>query len=253
MSHDSVQIHLNSKFATSYNDLHYADVDFETNLIQIDDKYSIHLSLINASIPYSFYNVNSTNNTLTFHELTSPTPTGLTLYIAKGNYTAYQFANYLTNNLPNTTVTYDSITNKFSFYNSVNEFMIIEQYTTCKYIIGLSINDYYNTSNGRNLTLLKQINLAQNQQIKISTNFHSGSISNLNNNDMNILCSFPVPNAPYSLITYTNTDNYKIDLNKNTFNTINIKLLNQDEEPLELNQQFFSLTLQLDFVNFVGY
>jgi hypothetical protein len=70
---------------------------------------------------------------------------------------------------------------------------------------------------------------------------------------MKMLCSFPVFNPPYSLITYTNNDKYKIDLNKNTFNTINIKLLNQDEEPLELNQQYFSITLQLDFVNFVGY
>jgi hypothetical protein len=70
---------------------------------------------------------------------------------------------------------------------------------------------------------------------------------------MKILCSFPVSNPPYSLITYTNNSNYKIDLNTNTFNTINIKLLNQDEEPLELNQQYFSVTLQLDFVNFVGY
>ena len=66
-----------------------------------------------------------------------------------------------------------------------------------------------------------QINLAQNQMIKIATNYNSGSISNLSNNDMKVLCSFPVSNAPYSLITYTNTDNYKIGLNKNTFNTIN--------------------------------
>ena len=58
---------------------------------------------------------------------------------------------------------------------------------------------------------------------------------------------------PYSLINYTNNDNYKIDLNNNVFNSINIKLLNQDETPLVLNNQFFSLTLKLDFVNFVGY
>ena len=89
--------------------------------------------------------------------------------------------------------------------------------------------------------------------IKIATNFNAGSVSNLNNNDMKILCSFPVNSPPYSLINYTNNDNYKIDLNNNTFNSINIKLLNQDETPLVLNKQFFSLTLKLDFVNFVGY
>jgi len=253
MSHESVQIHLNSKFAKTFNNQNYSDIDFETNLIQVDDRYSIHLSVINASIPYSFYNINSTNNKLNYQELTTPDPTGLTLYINYGNYTAYQLATYLSQNLPNTTVTYNSIINKFTFSNSVNDFKILSQFSTCINVLGLSTNDLYNSSIGKNLTLFKQVNLAQNQMIKIATNFQSGSISNLNNNDMKILCSFPVSNSPYSLITYTNNDKYKIDLNKNTFNTINIKLLNQDEEPLELNQQYFSLTLQLDFVNFVGY
>jgi hypothetical protein len=253
MSHESIQIHLNSKYAKSYNNVNYSDVDFETNLIQVDDRYSIHLSVINASIPYSFYNINSTNNKITYQELTSPTPTGLTLYIDRGNYTAYQLATYLSQNLPNTTVSYNSIINKFTFSNSVNDFKIFTQFSTCQDLLGISRNDLYNTSIGKSLTLAGQINLTQNQMIKIETNFNSGSISNLNSNDMRILCSFPVSNVPYSLITYTNNDKYKIDLNNNVFNSINIKLLNQDEEPLELNQQFFSLTLQLDFVNFVGY
>ena len=253
MSHESIQIHLNSKFARTFNNLYYSDVDFETNLIQVDDNYSIHLSVINASIPYSFYNINSTNNELTFHEYISGTSRGLTLYIEEGNYTAYQLATYLSQNLPNTTVSYNSITNKFTFTNSVNDFIIFNQYSTCQNLLGLSTNDLYNGSVGKSLTLPFQINLAQNQMIKIATNFNAGSISNLNNNDMRILCSFPVNNAPYSLINYTNNDNYKIDLNNNTFNSINIKLLNQDEIPLILNNQFFSLTLKLDFVNFVGY
>jgi len=253
MSHESIQIHLNSKYALSYNNNHYSDCDFETNLIQIDDRYSIHLSVINASIPYSFYNINSTNNVLFYQELTSPSVTNTTIYISYGNYTAYQLATYLSQNLPNTTVSYNSIINKFTFINSVNDFKILTQFTTCQNLVGISSNDLYNTSIGKNLTMAGQVNLAQNQMIKIAFNYHSGSISNLNDNDMKVLCSFPVSSSPYSLITYTNNDKYKIDLNTNTFNTINIKLLNQDEKALELNQQYFSLTLQLDFVNFVGY
>ena len=81
MSHESIQIHLNSKFAKTFNNLYYSDVDFDTNLIQVDDKYSIHLSVLNASIPYSFYNINSTKNELNLHEYISGTYRGLTLYI----------------------------------------------------------------------------------------------------------------------------------------------------------------------------
>ena len=49
---DSLQIHLNSKFAT-YNNLHHSDCDFNTNLIQISDKYTIYLSVVNVVVPYS--------------------------------------------------------------------------------------------------------------------------------------------------------------------------------------------------------
>ena len=68
---------------------------------------------------------------------------------------------------------------------------------------------------------------------------------------MHIIASFPVASSPYSLITYTNDNNYKIDLNNNTFNLITIKILNEDEQPINLNGLHFSLTLQLDFINFV--
>ena len=250
---DSIQIHLNSKYASNYNNLNYSDCDFNTNLLQIDDRYTIYLSVVNASIPYSFYNINSTNNALVYQELTTPSPTNTTIYIPMGNYNANQLATYLSQNLPRTSVSYNSITNKFTFLNTTNNFKIISQYSTCISVLGLSTNDFYNTSIGNSLTLQKQINLATTQIIQIGTNFQSGSLNNLKNNDMKILCSFPCSNSPYSLITYTNTDNYKIDLNTNIFNSINIKLVNQDGLPLELNQQFFSLTLQLDIVNFVDY
>ena len=68
---------------------------------------------------------------------------------------------------------------------------------------------------------------------------------------MKILCSFPSVKNPYSLIDFTNNSKYKIDLNTNVFNSINIKLLNQDGNLLELNQQYFTITLQLDIVNFI--
>jgi len=247
---ESIQIHLNSKFATMYNNFHYSDCDFTTNLIQVSDKYTIYLSVVNAVVPYSFYNINSTNNVLFYQELTSPV-TNTTVYMSYGNYNANQLSMYLSQNLPNTTVSYSSITNKLTLTNSTNDFKILTAYSTCQNLIGVSTNDLYNSSIGKSLTLASQINLANTQMIKIATNFQSGSISNLNNNDMKVLCSFPSTKNPNSLIDYTNNSKYRIDLNTNIFNSINIKLLNQDEQLLELNKQYFSLTLQLDIVNFV--
>jgi hypothetical protein len=137
------------------------------------------------------------------------------------------------------------------FVNSTNDFKILTQYSSCQNLLGFSFNYLYNTSIGQSLTLSGQINLANNQMIQIATNFQSGSISNINNHDMKILCSFPCVKNPYSLIEFNNNTKYKINLNNNIFSSINIKLLNQDGESLELNQQYFSITLQLDIVNFV--
>jgi len=247
---ESIQIHLNSKFASSYNNLHYSDCDFTTSLIQISDKYTIYLSVVNAVIPYSFYNINSTNNVLFYSEQTTPV-TNTTLFIPYGNYNVNQLVTYLSQNLPRTNVSYDPIKNKLIFVNSTNDFKILTQYSSCQNLLGFSFNDLYNTSIGQSLTLSGQINLANNQMIQIATNFQSGSISNINNHDMKILCSFPCVKNPYSLIEFNNNTKYKVNLNNNIFSSINIKLLNQDGESLELNQQYFSITLQLDIVNFV--
>ena len=244
---ESIQIHLNSKYSTSYNNLHYSDCTFNTNLIQISDKYTIYLSVINAVIPYSFYNVNSTNNVLFYSELTTPV-TNTILLIPYGNYNVII---YISQNLPRTNVSYDPIKNKLTFTNSTNDFKILTQYSSCQNLLGVSTNDLYNSSIGQSLTLSRQINLANNQMIQIATNFQSNSISNLNNHDMKILCSFPCVKNPYSLIEFNNNTKYKINLNNNIFNSINIKLLNQDGDLLELNQQYFSITLQLDIINFV--
>jgi len=252
MSSDSIQLHLNSKYASSF-DRETSSYQFNTNLIQIDDNYSIHLSVVNTSIPYSFYNINGSNNLLYYQQLTTPTVTNTILYIDQGNYTAYQLATYLSNNLPNTIVTYDSITNKYTFTNSLYNFKIISQFTTCQNILGFSTNDIYNSSILKSLILPFQLNLASVQMIKIATNYNSGSISNLNDHDMRVLCSFPIASSPYSLITYSNDNKTRIDLNNNTFNSITIKILDQNEQPIDLNNLNFSLTLQLDFVNFVDF
>jgi len=168
-----------------------------------------------------------------------------------GNYNALQLATYLTNNLPRTSVTYNTITNKFVFTNSTNDFKILNASSSCQNLIGLSNDDLYNTSIGKSLTLPKQVNLAQTRMINIVTNFNTGCINNIKLNEQDILSCIPVIKNPYSLIDYTNLNNLKVNLNTNAISYINIKLLDQDGKSLELNQQFFSITLQLEIVNFV--
>ena len=250
-SQDSLQIHLNSQYATKYNNTNYSDVEFNLPIIEALEGYSLYLSVLHCVLPYSFYAVNSTNNVLFYSEYMASPVVNTTINIPYGNYNANQLAAYLTANLPRTTVTYNGITNKFIFTNSVNEFKILTAFSTCQNLIGISTDDLYNTSIGRSLTLQKQVNLSNTRMINIATNLQTGCINNLRTNSQDILACIPVNNNPYSLIQYTNTSNFRVNLNTNTLNFINIKLLDQNGRSLELNQMFFSITLQLDIVNFV--
>lgn len=251
MNQESIQIHLNSQFATKYNNTNYSDCNFNLPQIEAQDGFTLYLSVLHAVIPYSFYSVNSTNSILFYSENYQATPINTTIYIPYGNYNANQLASYLTANLPRTNVTYNSIVNKFSFVNNTYDFKILTAFSTCQNLIGLSTDDLYNTSIGRSLTLAKQVNLSGTRMINIATNLQTGCINNLRTNNQDILACIPVTKSPYSLIDYTNQNGFRVNLNTNTLNFINIRLLDQNGGSLELNQQYFSITLQLDIVNFV--
>jgi len=258
MATDSIQIYLSSKYANKFNDNTNADVDFILPQIEVPSNYSIHLSIQNATIPYSFYNINSNNNTLYCQEIIvdgNGNPTGVinnTYYFTEGNYNAYQLATYLSTLFQGNrmSVTYNSITNKFTFVNTTYNFIFKAQFSTCLELLGLSTDDLYNTSALKSLTTY-QINLSPTKFITIQSNLITGSINNSTSELQNVLCCVPVNNIPFSTITYTNHNNFSVNLNTNVLNFLNIKLVDEGGRTINLNQQYFSLTIQLDIINFV--
>jgi hypothetical protein len=254
---ESIQIHLNSKFATSYNNNNNSDCNFSLPNIEIEEGYYIHLSVQSCVIPYSFYNIDSTNNVLFYQEILvdgNGAQTGTintTLNMASGNYNALQLASYLTSNLPRTTVSYSTITGKYTFGNSTNNFIIKSQYSTCLSLIGCSTNDLYNTSALKALTSYTPANLSPRQCICVSSNLPTGNINNQLGSNRSIICSIPVVNQPFSLITYNNVNGAKFNLYSNFINFLNIKLSDQNGALLNLNGQHFSITLQLDIIKFL--
>ena len=61
MASETIQIHLNSQYATSYNNGNNADCNFSLPNIEVEDGYYIHLSVLTCVIPYSFYNIGRFN------------------------------------------------------------------------------------------------------------------------------------------------------------------------------------------------
>jgi hypothetical protein len=255
---ETIQIHLNSKYATSYNNNFSSDCNFTLPLIEVDEGYYIHLSVQSAIIPYSFYNIDSTNNTLYYQEIivdANGNQTGTintSINISQGNYNALQLGSYLQSNLPRTTVSYSTITGKYIFTNTTYNFIIKSQYSTCLSLIGCNTsNDVYNTSILKSLTTYSPANLSPRQCICISSNLPTGNLNNQIGNNRSIICSIPVSSQPFSLIVYNNPNNAKFNLYSNTINYINIRLADQNNNPINLNGQYFSITLQLDIIKFL--
>ena len=257
MDHETIQVHLNSKYATSYNNGNIADCNFLLPNIEADDGYYIHLSVLAAVIPYSFYNIDSTNNCLFYQEIVAELNgvniqvNNTTLYIQSGNYNALQLASYLTANLPRTTVSYSTITGKYTFINSTYNFIIKSQFSNCLSLIGCSTNDLYNTSALKQLVSNTPANLSPRQCICITTNLPTGNINNQLGSNRSIICSIPITSQPFSLITYNNFNGAKFNLYNNFLNSISIKLTDQTGTTLNLNNQYFSITLHLDIIKFI--
>ena len=250
-----MQIYLSSKYASSYNSNSISDCNFYLPVIEIPSQYHIYLSVQHAVIPYSFYNIDKYNNTIDYKEVSGTFPytiiSSTILSIPIGSYNALQLASYLSSGvLPNLTVVYNSIQGVFIFTNSTNNFILYPN--TSIDLLGLSTDYIDNVSVSKKLSSPSVVNLASKQCIHIISNFNTGSINNvLTSNSHNILSCIPILQQPFNNITYTNTNNFKVNLFNNNISSITIKLVDQSGNLLNLNNKHFSLTLQLDIVKFV--
>ncbi len=113
---ESFQIHFCSSCADTINNDNNCDCIFNLPQIEINSQSHIYLSVVHASVPYSFYQINTTNNFLSYSY------NGIIndFYITPGNYNVYELGAYLVANLPNTTVTYSPIINAYTFTCTTN-------------------------------------------------------------------------------------------------------------------------------------
>jgi hypothetical protein len=169
------------------------------------------------------------------------------LYVEPGNYTINTFIKALKDLLPAFTITYNSLTNKlkfeyvlnFSFYASSNILGVL----------GFNENQLYTSFNNR-LESIHCCNLATVKVINVVSNLTTYNINKAIPNQLSILCSIPVSSAPYSIIQYENSNNFRYNLYTNTICAINIKLVDDLGNLIQLNGVHYYMTLQLDIISF---
>jgi hypothetical protein len=239
---ETLQIHLNSKEAMYFNGS-ISDCEWVLPLIEVPHQHQILISVQHAVIPYSFYNIDKYNDTLNY------IVNGLsyTLTITHGNYNPYSLINFLQTNISNLTIAYSVITNKFTFTHSLYDFTFLGT-STCLSLLGFTTTT---SSVNKVVASINCINLQSHMCICLSTNIPTGHINNNNKFENNILCSIPIDGNPFSMITYTNYANTRSNLYKNNISTLQVRLLDQNNNLLDLNGCHWSITIQLDVIKFV--
>ena len=245
----SFQIHLNSRNADTYNNNSISDCNYYLPQIETRADHQINVSIQSANIPYSFYNINTSNNYLKYSFNNDQVLRTLT--IEPGNYTCYSLLDYLSANLYNIVVAYNAITNKYTF-TGTSDFKFYYQsfiFSPCFTILGFSMYDQLSV----NKVLTSNIcsNLSTVRCICINSNLSSDNFAKSNANDKRILVSIPVNVSPFSIIIYQNLTNFKTNLFSNTLSFINLKLVDQDGMIIDLNGCHWSCVLQIDIDNYV--
>ena len=240
---ESFQLYLSSESADKIS-VEGSNAEFYLPVIEIPSQYHIHLYVINASIPFTFYNVNSYNNILNYRV----SGVDFSLYITQGNYTITTMVTFLKSNMSGFVIGYDATTNKFTFSHSTYSFSFLSTSTALEL---LGFTNQTQSSIGLTLTSNKTVNLSPIRTIYISTNLNTSNISKIENNSNNILCSIPIQTQPHSIITYTNPTNFKVNTYTNHISTVVIKLTDQNGRLLNLNGGNWAITLQFDIIDFV--
>lgn len=243
---ESIQIYLDSYYAIKRLG-NAGDATFQLPVINVPSDSYIHLSVVSCIIPYSFYNINSSNNVLKYNLI--GTEQQFIITVTQGNYNINQLVAYLNSNLGNDMqVSYNSITNKVTFSNNVNEFALINTELLKNLGWPEGTSSFYVT----NVTSPNVVNLYTITNINLETNLVTYNITNISNQRTNstILANIPVVTNPGGLIFYENLSQYKTNLYVGELNTLHIRLLDSRGNLVNLNGCDYTITLQIDSIPF---
>lgn len=249
----SSQIYLNSKHAnTLRNDSFNSNVVFNLKDPVVIDKNTIELrlSLVNAQIPHSFYQLNSSNNCITI--IVSEIST--TYYFPVGNYSVSSFIDAWNNLVLGTwALTYTSLTNKLTFGFSTTFSFTDTSGNSIFPIIGFQTNTVY-TSSSNSLTAPYCYNFNGISRINIvSSTFSVRNIDSFNDGQSDIIASIPVNAYPSGIILYTNFTNYKSTIAHNDLSTLGIQIIDDEENLIDFNGVDWTMTFQIDLVKEIIY
>lgn len=206
----------------------------------------IKVSMYDINVPREWYDIQTgINNTFIYFDGTTST----TINIPEGNYSVYTLKDYLTTVLINYTVTYNAITNKFTFSTSTVTASI--KSLTAGELLGL-IDGVVKTGT---FTSTKPINMGIYNMLYLNTDLNSTdtNLDNLNGKYMDsstILDSVPITVGPWESIYYEsiNPSSFTVAVNGTQLSAITLYLTTDTGVELKSLVSNWCVTLQFEIL-----
>lgn len=213
--------------------LQLPDLTFHNEIIE-----TIYISIQHAEIPASWYNINYTNSNIIINNITYQIPVG--------NYNANNLITALNVLFPTYTITYSSITNRYTFSNSTA--FTINNNSTSKYIIGLGDTDSTAIFNAGlyTLTLPYNVNFVSIARVNLKSdlfkfyNFNGGDKSN------DLFLSIQVNTNINSMINYLNQTQIKFKVDDRNITSFILSLVDDNGLFINFNNSDSYITFQID-------
>lgn len=218
---------------------------YDTQLVANPDTQFL-LGLTAAEIPYSFYNVGEISNFIRYQINGYSTTTAMV--VPKGNYDVNSLVTQINSLLqPNTSISFDDSTNKFTFTNTVDGGIRIISSTMNK-ILGLAEDQIGNDlSFETSLECTNCCNIQGTSCVYVVVN--NMSIINLDSRGDNngVIGKIQMDGNPGDMCFYTQSENFYFKVSDPYIQDFDISLTDDDNQLVDFNGVDWSLTLTLHF------
>ena len=237
-------INLNSKTGIKNNSTFLSDVFFPFSGILKDDDDIIerYISIQNAQIPFSFYNINIYNNLLVIQIIS----TIYTLTLTRGNYNATTLITEIqtqstANGITDLTLSISATTGILTFTKATGSFTIRSSSSTIYEVLGFVVGTNYNSVSSK-INAPFPLNLLGTLRLRICS-------YELSTNDIDFrLITLPIETGNFGLIQYTNITNIKATLNNPSLDGFDISILDDDNNYVNFNNINWTMTFVLTLI-----
>jgi hypothetical protein len=209
----------------------------------LSDIFCSYLSVKDAEFPASFYLIDEYNNVISINNIS--------YNLTKGNYNINNFITSLTALLGiSYSITYNKITLKITISSSTS-FTINYSKTTMSKFLGISsTSDTISVLNNSLYTMTSPyvVNFLPIQKIHLRTNITFDNFNNYDKSNDILLSIQNNANILGGVILYNNDTNLKYLVNEKDVSTFTLRITDDFNREIDLNNCDFFITFQIDYV-----